>query len=747
MKIRRKLLLLLLVTTVTPLVAISAFRQITLRLARQRLTGKIQATLVSDAGLQLQQLLESYDEILVREVQIMDALVRRQAREVEFRLSQAPANHVADNELAGQRPDVPRSTVAGTGGGESDGIQAQDHHELPVDYRRQTVFLPEGVQENAVAADLDRLLDMTAAYREIHRLGPAGILWQYTSLENGLHMTYPGTKGQTHPPNYDPRKRPWYLQAKIADTVVRVGPIVDAVTGKMTITVATPLHRDEGSFAGVTAIDRTIPDILAEMRLPQRWAAGTERMLVAIDPHSDPCEPKVIVVMQSRNADAGGDWQQQVQLEVLQSPEASQFRMMTDDLQAGRPGIRKMEYQGRSCLWVYGTPRVERIIPLLIVPYDAVIELATATSQTLLRESAVWLWGAGIVLLVVVAATALIAVARARSVTQPISDLAQAGTRLAEGDYSAHVHITTGDELAQLGAVFNEVGPKLNEREKLKKSLELAGAIQQGLLPKQAPSLKHFDLAGQCLYCDETGGDYYDFIDTADLGPGKVGIAIGDVTGHGIGAALLMTAARSSLRANTRQHGTDLVKLFDKTNRDLVRDTGDDKFLTLFYGIVDDRDRSLTWVSGGHDPALWLHADRGTIEELPNTGMLMGMFEEATFEQAGPIHLESDDVVVVGTDGIWEARDAGGNLFGKERLCEILRTAHGSAEEICRTVLKAVEDFVGSAPRQDDVTLVVLKTLRSFSRLPRRSFDAESSPGNHPVPDRPERPPTSAAPE
>ena len=132
----------------------------------------------------------------------------------------------------------------------------------------------------------------------------------------------------------------------------------------------------------------------------------------------------------------------------------------------------------------------------------------------------------------------------------------------------------------------------------------------------------------------------------------------------------------------------------------------------------------MTWVSGGHDPALWLHADRGTIEELPNTGMLMGMFEEATFEQAGPIHLESDDVVVVGTDGIWEARDADENLFGKERLCEILRTAHGSAEEICRTVLKAVEDFVGSAPRQDDVTLIVLKTLPAETDTESQGDDA-----------------------
>lgn len=696
MKIHRKLLLLLLVMTVTPLVVISAFRQIALRLAHERLTDNIQKTLVSNAGLQLQQLLDGCGEILAREVQLMDALVRRQAREAELLLSREPKDCVVDNGYG----DGPNATVqVGNGSG------------LPVDYRSQTVFLPEGIREDEVATDIQRLRKMTAVYQEIHRLGPSGILWQYTSLENGLHMTYPGTEGQSHPPTYDPRKRPWYLQAKAAHQVIRVGPMVDAVTKRLTITIAAPLHRVDGSFAGVTAIDRAVPDILAEIRLPQQWVAGTERMLVTIDPRSDPCEPKVIVVLQSRDADSDDDWQRQIRYEELRPPKSPEFTAMIADFRAARPGVRKLDYQGHSCLWVYGSPGLERIVPLLIVPYEAVIEPATATSHALLRESAVGLQVAGVVLLVAVAATVLVAAIRARSLTRPIGDLAQAGVRLAEGDYSAHVNITTGDELAQLGAVFNEVGPKLKEREKLKKSLELAGAIQQGLLPEQAPSLKHFDLAGQCLYCDETGGDYYDFIDTADLGPGQVGIAVGDVTGHGIGAALLMTAARSSLRANTRQHGTDLVKLFDKTNRDLVRDTGDDKFLTLFYGIVDDRDRSLTWVSGGHDPALWLHADRGTIEELPNTGMLMGMFEEATFEQAGPVRLKNGDVVVVGTDGIWEARDAGGNLFGKERLCEILRTTHGSAEEICRTVLKAVEDFVGSAPRLDDVTLVVLKTL------------------------------------
>ncbi len=719
MTIRRKLLLLLLVMTLTPLTAISVFHQIAARLARQRLTNAIQETLVSDASLQLQQLLESFAGVFAREVQLMDALVRRQAREAEFRLSQEPEDRTSGAEVGGRAADVPQDAPMETGNERLAPAQVEDGGERPVDYRRQTVFLPEGVSARDVAADQQRLRDMTGVYQEIHRLGPAGILWQYTSLENGLHMTYPHSEGEPTPPAYDPRKRPWYLRTRTASEVVRVGPLADAATGKMTITTAAPLHRPDGSFAGVTAIDRTIPDILAGMRLPERWAAGTERMLVVIDPRSDPCEPRVVVVLQSHHADSGGDWRQPIQLEQLQSGEASSLRMMTGDFQAGRPGVRRMDYRGRSCLWVYGRPGLERIVPLLIVPYDAVIEPATAASRALLRESVVWLGAGGIMLLVAIAATVLLAVVRARSWTQPISDLAEAGARLAEGDYSARVEITTGDELARLGAVFNAVGPKLREREKMKKSLELAGAIQQSLLPEQAPRLEHFDLAGQCLYCDEAGGDYYDFIDSTDLGPGKVGVIVGDVSGHGLGAALLMAAARSSLRANTRQPGVDLVRLFHKTNRDLVQDTSDDKFVTLFYGVLDDQDGSLTWVSGGHDPAFWYHAESGAIEELPNTGMLMGIVANATFEQAGPVPLRSGDVVVIGTDGIWEACDAGGKPFGKERLREILRHAHGSAEEICRTIVKAVEDFIGSAPRQDDVTVVVLKTLAGCESDPR----------------------------
>ncbi len=709
MTIRKKLLLLLLVTTLTPLVTIAMFHQVSTWVTRQRLTHRIQSTLDSTARLGLQQILRSYDEIFQREVLLMDSLVRRQAREVELRLALGSTGSVSNDiettygfdenleDLPGRRRRVPSGSILG-----EDTIPE-------ISYRWQSYFLPENVRMSTVTTDLARLRDMTAVYHEICRSAAGPLLWQYTSLENGLHTSYPGTNTVLHPQAYDPRERPWYLRVKASNDIVRVGPLVDAVTKQTIITIAAPIRGPDGSFAGVTAIDRTIPDILATMKLSYRWTEDAERMLVLLDPQSDPCEPNVHIVLQGSYADTGGDWQRDVELEKLRSTDVEQFRAMAADIQAGEANVREMHYRRRPCLWAYGRPGFGGIVPLLIVPYDAVVELASTTSRVLVEESILGLQVTGLVLLLVVVVTIVLAAVRAKALTQPIRDLVQAGTKLTEGDYDARVSIATGDELQQLGAVFNETGPKLREREKMKKSLELAGAIQQDLLPREVPTLNHFDLAGQCLYCDETGGDYYDFIDMIDVAPGRTAVGIGDVSGHGIGAALLMAAVKSSLRVNIRHYGTDLARLFSEVNRDLARDTAGDKFVTLFLGILDDDSRSLTWASGGHDPAVWYHADNDTFEELPNTGMLMGMFEEAPFEQAGPVYLQPGDVLAVGTDGIWESRDPQGNLFGKERFYESLRGAKGSAEDICEAVLERVRAFCGPAARQDDITLVVLK--------------------------------------
>ena len=187
-------------------------------------------------------------------------------------------------------------------------------------------------------------------------------------------------------------------------------------------------------------------------------------------------------------------------------------------------------------------------------------------------------------------------------------------------------------------------------------------------------------------------------------------MAIGDVSGHGIGAALLMAVTRGLLHAEAPHTGDDLAMLMTRLNRELVHDTAEETFVTLFYGILDDSQRSLVWASAGHEPVTWYHASSGQIEELPNTGMLLGVLPSATYRQAGPVILAPGDVLVLGTDGIWEAHDDGHRFFGKDRLHQIVQdTASLSAEGICERIIDTVAMFVHPASHTDDITLIVVK--------------------------------------
>jgi serine phosphatase RsbU (regulator of sigma subunit) len=320
--------------------------------------------------------------------------------------------------------------------------------------------------------------------------------------------------------------------------------------------------------------------------------------------------------------------------------------------------------------------------------------------------------GAAVVIFAVaVAASLLPALYFSWRLNRPIRALHEAMEQVARGRLDTRIErMRTRDEFEPLIEHFNEMTDGLVERDRLKRSLALAMEIQQHLLPDRPPELANFEIAGHSRYCDETGGDYYDFIELVEIGPEKLGIAVGDVTGHGIAAALLMASARAVLRSHAVRHGTDLAGLFEAINRHLVRDTGEERFMTLFYGILDGRERTLVWASAGHDPALWYRAETGRTEELPNTGIPLGITEDLPFEQAGPVHLAAGDVLVVGTDGIWEAPNAAGELFGKPRLREILQARHGEpAAKIRAAVIDAVAEFRGKVPQQDDITLVVLR--------------------------------------
>lgn len=298
-----------------------------------------------------------------------------------------------------------------------------------------------------------------------------------------------------------------------------------------------------------------------------------------------------------------------------------------------------------------------------------------------------------------------------RRIYRPVAKLNAGMQKVREGDIDARIEPVpqTGDEFETLIRTFNDMTDGLVERNMLRDSLQLAKGIQQNLLPPEASlSFGAFDIYGAIQYCDETGGDYFDYIEPEGQ-PQQLGIAIGDITGHGIGAALLMASGRALLRSHATPPPDDLGDLFEDINAHFVRDTDHMRFMTLFYGVLDTQvsPNTLAYASAGHDPALLFRAN-GTIESLPNTGIPLGILEETTFEQVGPMALHPGDLLVLSTDGVREAMNVDGDMFGEERFIAVIEANRDkSAHEIHDAVVQAVLEFQ-DYPR-DDVTLIIIQ--------------------------------------
>jgi len=554
-----------------------------------------------------------------------------------------------------------------------------------------------------LAVGKPRLTSLTEAYRRIQQRLPSLIYRQHTALESGLYSSYP--RQGAYATDQDPRKQSWYLQARGGEDLSRQ-VAADTVSGKPLLTISLPVHGRDGSFAGVTAIDVAYDRLFADWRRPERWAGQAESLVVVLHDEDDH-RGEIEILLRESLPETDENWKIPLTREFLDSTNRDELAALRTDVFAGKTGIRKMDWHGREALMAYSPGEAGEPFPLVIVPVELILAPAEQAEAYFNEQIRKGLGLYGYLLLVVVAWVVVTAFLKARSVTLPVARLADATDRLAKGNFESKVDIRTGDELQALGETFNRMGDHLKERLEMKRSLSLAREIQQMLLPTGPPSLPGFEIAGQTLYCDETGGDYFDFI---DLGPGRLGLAVGDVTGHGIGAALLMATARGVLRSQAARSGLTIGQLFADLNRHLVENTADTLFMTLFYGIIDSENRILHWISAGHGPVFQFCRQSGQFTELPSTAIPLGIMMEATFEAGGSRVLQKGDILLIGTDGVWETEGPGGELFGVARLQKsVAGSAAGTAEEILAAVMAAVAGFRGEAPPQDDLTLIVVK--------------------------------------
>jgi sigma-B regulation protein RsbU (phosphoserine phosphatase) len=258
-------------------------------------------------------------------------------------------------------------------------------------------------------------------------------------------------------------------------------------------------------------------------------------------------------------------------------------------------------------------------------------------------------------------------------------------------------------EVARLTAAM---GRDAAQRERLNRELEIAREVQEHLFPQRLPPVRGLDYCGHCRPAREVGGDYYDFL---ALPGGRLGIAIGDVSGKGVGAALMMASLEASLRA-LASVVDDPAELMDRVNTLVYQASSADRYATLFYAQYDPANRRLTYVNAGHNPPVVLRNCGGSCQVLrletggPVIGLLRHPYERGLFS------LEAGDLVVLFTDGVSESMNVRYEEWGEERFIEFAKTCYGlPVLEGMRRILAAAQAFAAGASQHDDMTLVMLR--------------------------------------
>jgi sigma-B regulation protein RsbU (phosphoserine phosphatase) len=304
-------------------------------------------------------------------------------------------------------------------------------------------------------------------------------------------------------------------------------------------------------------------------------------------------------------------------------------------------------------------------------------------------------------------------------IARPITRLRSKVLQIAGGDLDTRVEgIASHDEIGELARSFNKMTDDLRShvdrlaeeratREKIERDLDLAREIQRGLLPKAEPHAPGFEIAGWNQAADKTGGDYFDWLELPD---GRTIVTLADVTGHGIGPALIVAVCRAYMRASASSGSVDLSGALGRVNDLLHADIPEGKFVTAAVGLIDPGQSRMSLVSAGQAPILFYEAKTGTVHNWDADDLPLGIMSGLGFDEAREVEFGPGDVLVLTTDGFFEWANAEGEQFGTQRLVEFLRTKHDlQPEAFIGALHQAVVAHSGGTEQGDDLTAVVIK--------------------------------------
>ena len=299
-------------------------------------------------------------------------------------------------------------------------------------------------------------------------------------------------------------------------------------------------------------------------------------------------------------------------------------------------------------------------------------------------------------------------------VSEQVFGIIYADSPIADGRFTEdHLKLlTTLASVASIRVENARLAEARLQQERLERELQLAMEIQQRFQPAAPPHVQGYELQGISFPCYEIGGDYYDFIKRED---GRLVIALGDVSGKGTAAALLMSSLHAAIHAHSGSHNT-LVATIAAVNRYLADNIPPNRFVTLFYAELDPDTGALSFLNAGHNPPLIVHS-AGTVEQLASGGLPLGIKPNADFRE-GRSHMQMGDVLVIYSDGVTEATSPSGEEFGSTRLYEVVsRNIDASAAGIRDRIESALTKFSQGTQAADDITLVIVKRQAETRQL------------------------------
>jgi sigma-B regulation protein RsbU (phosphoserine phosphatase) len=697
MGVRYKLLILLLFIAIAPLLVVGAGVRGDLTRLGDTLALRISDTLVRKASGGLLRIVEDHASVLHRERQLLESGTQFLASKVEGVLY--GHSHIVSDPALGSVSALPPELLQ-----DYFVLHMHGRRELDIDFNALSAWGRDGRPAQVLPESmLDQLLPLL---RQLKLEYPDLALWIEVRLQDGGRLVYPGGRTGSH------TRGPGSTGGIVGPVhgLTWSSPYLDEWTRRLVFSVTAPVRDIHGVVQGEVSIVVPVSSLLHKSHHVGMYSEDVVALLVQpeIDPGSNGARLRVIA-REARQQTMHDYWVVPEEAAWLTSSDKEEYGRMVASLLDASSGVSGMPFEDRDALWAYAPIDQGATALMIIVPKADVVMEALSAKDFILTRIGGHNARMGIIILSVVLLVVGIAFLLSKVLTRNISELVVATGRVAKGDFTARADVHGRDEIGRLGAAFNQMVPALAERVRLKSSLEVAQQVQQSLLPTSAPEFPGADIAAVSRYCDETGGDYYGFIRRQTPSGESFVVAVGDVSGHGIQAALLMASARAYLRCHAGSGGR-LDEVAARTNQRVFEDVDQSgRFMTLFL-LELGQDRTIRWVRAGHDPALLYDPSEDRFDELSGEGLPLGVTPDAVFTMSERSGTPAGQVIVIGTDGIWEMQSPDGEMFGKNRLKEVVRAHHGEpSAAIIRALVEALGEFRSTANQEDDLTVAVIK--------------------------------------